>query len=233
MRVFEVILFDLDDTLWDARPALLRAEAAHHAWLEQHAPRVAQAHAPDELRRLRLACAARHPELAHDFTRLRRAALAELLAEYGYDAAAAGPAIAEFVVERSRVELYPDAAPALADLSRDHTLVALTNGNADLAVAGVAAYFTACISPAESGVQKPDARMFSAALAAVGAKAERAVHVGDQPLYDIEGAHRANLKSVWLNRSGAAWPADYAPAHAEVARLTEIRAALVRLAQSA
>jgi putative hydrolase of the HAD superfamily len=117
-------------------------------------------------------------------------------------------------------------------LSRDHTLVALTNGNADLTVAGVAPYFALCISPAESGVQKPDARMFSFALAAAGASAECAVHVGDQPLYDIEGAHRARLKSVWLNRSGAAWPAEYVPAHAEVARLTEIRAALVRLAQS-
>ena len=59
--------------------------------------------------------------------------------------------------------------------------------------------------------------------------AARAVHVGDQPLYDIEGARRAELASVWLNRDGEPWPEDYARPHAEIASLTELRAALTRI----
>lgn len=227
--MFEVITFDLDDTLWDARPALLRAEQLQHTWIVAHAPRLAAAHDNESLRRWRWELASKRPDIAHDFTALRLLALREQLTTFGYDPALAEPGIALFVHERSVVTLYADVRPVLADLSRDFTLVALTNGNADLEVAGVSPYFAFCISPAEAGVQKPDPRMFEVALARAGVSAARAVHVGDQPLYDVEGARRASLASVWLNRGGQAWPDDYARPQAEIASLTELRAALARL----
>ena len=37
--MIEVITFDLDDTLWDVRPALIKAEAAQNLWLETHYPK--------------------------------------------------------------------------------------------------------------------------------------------------------------------------------------------------
>ena len=228
--MFEVITFDLDDTLWDARPALLRAEQCQHAWITEFAPRLAAAHDNESLRRWRWQLASQRPEVAHDFTALRTLALREQLLAFGYDPALAEPGIALFVHERSVVTLFGDVLPTLADLSRDHILVALTNGNADLEVAGVSPYFAFCISPAEAGVQKPDPRMFEVALARAGVSAARAVHVGDQPLYDVEGARRAALASVWLNRDGAPWPAEYARPQAEISALTELRAALARLA---
>lgn len=228
--MFEVITFDLDDTLWDARPALLRAEQLQHAWITERAPRLAAAHDNESLRHWRWQLAKTHPEVAHDFTALRLLALREQLAAYDYDPALAEPGIALFVRERSVVTLFDDVLPTLADLARDHVLVALTNGNADLEVAGVSPYFAFCISPAEAGVQKPDPRMFEVALARVGVPAARAVHVGDQPLYDIEGARRAALASVWLNRDGEPWPDDYLRPQAEIASLTELRAALTRIA---
>jgi 2-haloalkanoic acid dehalogenase type II len=227
--MFEVITFDLDDTLWDARPALIRAEQLQHEWIVEHAPRLAAEHSNESLRRWRWELATAHPEVAHDFTALRLLALREQLVAFGYDPALAEPGIALFVRERSVVSLYDDVVPVLSDLARDYTLVALTNGNADLEVAGVSPYFAFCISPAEAGVQKPDPRMFEVALARAGVTAARAVHVGDQPLYDIEGARRAALASVWLNRDGEPWPEDYARPHAEIASLTELRAALTRI----
>ncbi len=228
--MFEVITFDLDDTLWDARPALLRAEQRQHAWIVAHAPRLAAAHDNESLRRWRWELASQRPDVAHDFTALRMLALRVQLAAFGYDPALAEPGIALFVHERSVVTLYDDVRPVLTDLSRDFTLVALTNGNADLEVAGVSPYFAFCISPAEAGVQKPDPRMFEVALARAGVSAARAVHVGDQPLYDVEGARRASLASVWLNRDGEPWPADYARPQAEIASLTQLRAALALIA---
>ena len=36
--MIEVITFDLDDTLWDVRPALIKAEAAQNFWLDTHYP---------------------------------------------------------------------------------------------------------------------------------------------------------------------------------------------------
>ncbi|MEQ8231918.1 MAG: HAD family hydrolase [Gammaproteobacteria bacterium] len=227
--MIKAILFDLDDTLWDAAPALMRAEEAQYAWIERHAPRVAARYANAELRELRRDLATRRPEIAHDFTRLRIEALAERLEECGYPAALAADCIAHFVAVRSAVTLYDDVLPALARLAREYVLVALTNGNADLSVCGLEGHFRACVSPAEVGVRKPHPRMFAAALAHADAAPTEAVHVGDQPLYDVEGARRAGLRTVWINRDGGDWPSEYDPAHAVIASLGELEQALAQL----
>jgi putative hydrolase of the HAD superfamily len=55
-----------------------------------------------------------------------------------------------------------------------------------------------------------------------GVAADRAVHVGDDPEADVEGARRAGVKAVWLNRSGAYWPDSItAPSHA-ISTLAEL-----------
>ncbi|MDA0630486.1 MAG: HAD family hydrolase, partial [Proteobacteria bacterium] len=36
--MIQCITFDLDDTLWDVRPALQKAEQAQNAWLDEHYP---------------------------------------------------------------------------------------------------------------------------------------------------------------------------------------------------
>ena len=40
--------------------------------------------------------------------------------------------------------------------------------------------------------------------------------MGDHPDHDIEGARRAGLLTVWVNRRGEEWPEELAPPHAEV-----------------
>ena len=72
-------------------------------------------------------------------------------------------------------------------------------------------------------------RMFRAALDVAGVAAAAAIHVGDQPLYDVEGARRAELAAVWVNRDGMTWPAELAPAAAEIASLAELPALIQRL----
>ncbi|MGE0482753.1 MAG: HAD family hydrolase [Gammaproteobacteria bacterium] len=227
--IIKAILIDLDDTLWDPRPAFVRAERAQHAWLAARAPRLTARYSVETMREHRRELAVRRPDIAHDFTRLRTAALYDLLDEYGYPPEWAEAGVAVFVQERSRVDLFPDAVPALAALAREHTLVALTNGNADLGIAGVAEHFAACVSPAEAGVRKPDPAMFQFALDLAGADRAHAIHVGDQPLYDVEGARRADLAAVWVNREGADWPAELPPAMAEIASLAELPALIERL----
>ena len=39
-QVIKVVTFDLDNTLWDVEPVLLRAEQAQYRWLEENRPRV-------------------------------------------------------------------------------------------------------------------------------------------------------------------------------------------------
>ncbi len=46
------------------------------------------------------------------------------------------------------------------------------------------------------GAEKPDPRIFFAALEAAGSAAERAVHVGDSVWFDVEGALAAGVRAV-------------------------------------
>lgn len=227
--MIQVISLDLDDTLWDAGPVLRRAEEIQYAWIEAHAARIAARYTVGELAQLRRELALSDPALRHDFTALRLTALQRLLAEFGYDPALARDGIDTFVRARSAVTLYAEVDAVLRCLRRNYRLVALTNGNTDLVQAGVAHYFEFALAPSDTGTAKPDPRMFEAALARAGVAASAMVHVGDEPHYDIEGAHRANVPSVWINRHGREWPAECRRAHREIADLTGLPAALATL----
>lgn len=227
--MIELLSFDLDDTLWDAGPVLARAEAVQYAWLETHLPRITADHPVEALQAGRRLLAREQPALAHDFTRLRQVALGELCAHYGYDPALAIAGVEVFLEARSTVTLYDEVDAVLRALARRYRLVSLTNGNTDLARAGIAHYFEFALSPADTGTSKPDPRMFEAVLARAGLGPAAMVHIGDEPWYDIEGAHRAQVRAVWVNRVARRWPDGQRRAHAEIASLTELDAVLQRM----
>ncbi len=224
--MIEVVTLDLDDTLWDAGPVLIRAEEVLYAWLARRAPAVTARYSMAELTLQRRALAAAQPGLAHDFTRLRLAALRRLLADFGYDARLAEPAVEAFLAARSEVSLFAEVDGALRELKREFRLIALTNGNTDLRRTGVAHYFEFALSPAETGTSKPDPRMFEAAMMRAGVSARAMVHVGDEPLCDVEGAHRAAVGAVWINRGERVWPDSFRRPLVEISNLGELRAAI-------
>ncbi|MBW8901494.1 MAG: HAD hydrolase-like protein, partial [Massilia sp.] len=47
---------------------------------------------------------------------------------------------------------------------------------------------------------------------ALGVAPEEAVYVGDDVLLDVQGAQRAGLRAVWLNRTGSAAHLEHAVA---------------------
>ena len=51
--VIKVITFDLDNTLWDVEPTLLRAEQAQNDWLRAHRPRLMQRYNDEQMRDFR------------------------------------------------------------------------------------------------------------------------------------------------------------------------------------
>jgi putative hydrolase of the HAD superfamily len=53
---------------------------------------------------------------------------------------------------------------------------------------------------AEVGVRKPDPKIFQLALDKAGVRPEEAIHVGDLPEEDAEGARRAGLRPVLIDR---------------------------------
>jgi len=51
-------------------------------------------------------------------------------------------------------------------------------------------------------VAKPDPAIFRIALRALGASANAVVHVGDDPIADVQGARATGLRAVLVRRTG-------------------------------
>ena len=70
-------------------------------------------------------------------------------------------------------------------------------------------------------VQKPDPRIFTHALAAVGCSAQHTWFVGDDPRNDILGAAGIGLQAIWL-RGVQPWPLEHPVPTWQIAALGEI-----------
>lgn len=205
------LTLDLDDTLWPVLPALERADQAVDAWLRQHHPEVARAWPIAAMRELRMQVAAERLDLAHDFTRQRQLTLQQAFAACGVDDAPVQALWEIYFAARNRVELYPDSLPALERIAARWPLASLTNGNADLERIGIHAHFAHHVCARDSGVAKPDPRIFLAAAARLGVAPRQVLHVGDDPAMDIAGARDAGLRTAWINRDGRPWPDELGP----------------------
>ncbi len=216
------LAFDLDNTLWDIEPVMVRAEGALHGWLARHYPRVTERHSIDSMRERRVDIARRRPELAHDFTALRKLSLLEHAQEAGYSEAMVEEAFEHFYHERNQVDLFDDVLPTLERLRSEYRLLALTNGNADLKRIGIAHYFELIVTARAVGHAKPDPRIFSALLAGAALTPRDLLYVGDEPLADVEGPRSAGIDAVWINRSRQEWPAELVPPRHTVRTLHEL-----------
>lgn len=216
------ITLDLDDTLWPIWPTIAKAEEALQDWLAEHAAATAALLRDAELRRaLRETVQRERADLAHDMGALRRETIRRALQQAGDDEALGASAYEVFFEARNRVELYEDALEALEFLAARFPLVAITNGNADLARVGIARHFRGGLSASRFGVGKPDARIFLAAAEAAGVPAQAVLHVGDDALLDVLGAHAVGMQTAWVNRGEHPWTQEVQP-HVEVTDLREL-----------
>jgi HAD superfamily hydrolase (TIGR01509 family) len=194
------ITIDLDDTLWPIRPTLVAAEARLARWLEQRAPATAASLDPDRRAILRRRLLERHPDRAHDVSFLRRESLRLALHEAGDDPRLADPAFEVFLAARQEVTPYDDVEDVLRRWASRYRLVALSNGNADVARIPCGRHFGAAVSAHEVGFAKPDPRIFAAACEAAGVPPERCLHVGDDWHLDIAPARAAGMHAAWVRR---------------------------------
>lgn len=200
------ITLDLDDTIWPIAPAIGRAEAALDAWLAEHAPRTAALWPVEARRMLRDRVDREHPHLAHDFTRQRLITLERMFEAAGDDTALVEPAFEAYFAARCEVEHYADSVDALARLAGHVPLAGLSNGNACLTRIGLMPLFRFQLGAREHGRAKPDASIFHAACERLDCTPAHVLHVGDDVEMDVVGAHRAGLRTCWINR------AEHAPA---------------------
>ena len=93
--------------------------------------------------------------------------------------------------------------------------------------AGLLARFEVLTFSDECGIRKPDREIFLLTLRKFGVSPEEAVHVGDDPVLDVEGARDAGMGVIQVTASRRA-TAPVKP-DAVIARLSELPAALTRL----
>ncbi len=109
-----------------------------------------------------------------------------------------GPGSSEF-------EVFDDSIVVLAELKqRGLKLAVISNWDYSLhrvlASLSLSGFFDVVIASLEEGVEKPDPALFRLALERLGVSAEEALHVGDDPLDDVEGARRVGMKALLLDR---------------------------------
>jgi putative hydrolase of the HAD superfamily len=61
-------------------------------------------------------------------------------------------------------------------------------------------YFDDVIASAVVGVEKPEGEIFEEALRIADVSRDRVIHVGNDPTTDIEGASRAGIDTVLVDR---------------------------------
>lgn len=208
--MIKVIAFDLDDTLWEVEPILLRAEKELGEWFGRHVPTFSYDIAT--LRALRAELMSAHPELAGKLTTLRRSVIYEGMKRSGIGSKdcerLANEAMEVFLEARNRIELFEGAREAMAELANSFVLGALSNGNADIHRIGLADLFSFAFSAEDVGAPKPDAALFNAALSHTGVEPHEMVYVGDDPLLDVDPANRLGLRTIWVNRNDKKPPGE-------------------------
>jgi putative hydrolase of the HAD superfamily len=216
----DALTIDLDDTLWPVKPPLIHAERVLAQWLHEHAPATALGLGAAGMLALRAQVATERPDWAHDLTAIRMETIRRALRLHGDDPALAETAFEVFFEARHQVTLYEDVRPALARLAGRHRLIAVSNGNADIARVGLGEFFAASVSARLHGAAKPAASIFHAACVAARSAPHRVLHLGDDPALDIDGALAAGLQAGWICRPDSAWAE--APARERAHRFNDL-----------
>jgi len=103
------------------------------------------------------------------------------------------------------IGLCPNVENTLGSLvNKEIKLALLTNGDGKLQRAkikrfGLSKYFGVCLIEGELGFGKPDPRFYTTALTKLEALPEHAWMVGNDLTYDIDGAQKVGIFSVWYD----------------------------------
>ncbi len=229
----KLLTFDLDDTLWPCMLTIMRTEEQLYQWFKQHHPLITQRYSTQQLRHKRQQLAKKHLSIAHNLTLLRKKSFLELAVEMNYSAEQEKQFIQEafelYTLERNKVSLYEDVLPTLEILHKHYSLAAVTNGNADIYRIGLGHLFSFSWSAADAGRAKPHPRVFHSLMHKHQLKAAEIIHIGDDPVCDIQGAQQSGIRAIWLNRRQINWPEQLNSPLIEISQLNQLPAVLNRL----
>ncbi|TCJ98025.1 putative hydrolase of the HAD superfamily [Volucribacter psittacicida] len=197
---FQIISFDLDDTLYDNRPVITQAEQAFVDYLAQRSgiTHINLAYWQDWKHRVEQ----QNPLLCEDVVQWRRETLRQLLQAHQQSAVEIEKIIADslhqFVLWRHQISLPEQSIEVLNQLAEKYAIVALTNGNVEPAKIGLP-QFRLVLRGGEHGRAKPHQDLFYQACEHFNIAPQQLLHIGDNLFTDVQGAIQAGCQAVWLN----------------------------------
>lgn len=202
LRQIDAITFDLDDTLYDNYPVIVRTESETMAFLRQYHPATADIEAA-EWKAVRAELLEQDAEIYHDVTAWRHRALLLTMLRRGLSeaeaAAGAEATMQNFAQWRSRIDVPQETHDTLAALGKKFPLVAITNGNANPDLFGLSKYFEFTLVAGRDGRSKPWRDMYHLAAERLNVPLANILHVGDDLTTDVAGAVRCGMQACWIN----------------------------------
>jgi len=100
----------------------------------------------------------------------------------------------------------PDVPEALSSLKGRYRMSVISNANGTvrdkLRRVGLLDFFETVLDSAEEGIEKPDPRIFRAAVDRTGARMDQSLYIGDMYHIDVAGARAAGMDVVLLDPAG-------------------------------
>ncbi len=224
----KLLSFDLDDTLWPCMVTINKAEKIVQQWFSDNYPQISEQYSIKELWQQRNVLRDQHPDLAHDISAVRYLSLQVLAKELKLSTQQSQQFIKQafdiYYKARNKVTLFDDVMPVLHPLSKNYKMVGVSNGNSDInqTSTGLDKIFEFSWSAAQAGKEKPHPKIFYDIMEKTGTNPHNIIHIGDDPLSDIQGAHNAGISSIWLNRVNKTWPKEIKPAKYEINDLYQL-----------
>ena len=212
----DVVVFDVNETLSDMAPL---------------AQRFAAVGAPEHLAAtwfasvLRDGFALTAAQASAPFATVASSVLAQVLTAAGVEDVEAG--VEHVMSGFSELDVHPDVPDGVRALRRAGLrLVTLTNGSvgitqALLTRAGLRTEFERLLSVEDAGAWKPAPASYAYAARTVGVSPSAMVLVAVHP-WDVDGAHRAGLRTAWIDREGADYPSHLTPPGTRAGGLVEL-----------
>lgn len=209
--VYDAVLFDLDDTVWEYRRSAdeVLTVAFESVGVE---PCFTAAEYVDRIPKF--------GDDAESEAELRRRCFGDLAAERGHDPETGERVADAYTRERDyrNVRLLPGAADALDRLRESYRVAAVTNNAPEaqrpkLDELGLEDAFETVVYGGTDAVTKPDPEPFDLVLDRLAVDADRAVHVGNSLGSDVAGATRAGVDSVWVPKDRGAVAESHAPTY--------------------
>ncbi|BCQ37042.1 MULTISPECIES: 5-amino-6-(5-phospho-D-ribitylamino)uracil phosphatase YigB [Erwinia] len=202
LRPVAAMTFDLDDTLYDNHPVILRTTRESHSALQAYHPALKD-YSVAQYQQVRDRLLAAEPEIYHDVSEWRRRAVEQVMLDVGLPSTQAlrgsHDVMAVFARWRSEIEMPEETHATLAALAQRIPLVAITNGNAEPHLCGLDKYFQFTLRAGPDGRAKPFHDMYQLAAERLNLSAENILHVGDDLTTDVAGAIRYGMQSCWIN----------------------------------